>query len=76
MNELNKFIADEAKFKEIKEISILVNSIIQGVGGGVVVGATIAFGTYGVVGAFGAASTGAAIATTLTLPWRFCAEAQ
>jgi len=63
MNELNKFIADEAKFKEIKEISILASSIIQGVGGGAVVGAAIAFGAYGAVGAFGAASTGAAIAT-------------
>lgn len=63
MNELNKFIADEAKFKEIKEISILASSIIQGVGGGTVVGAAIAFGAYGAVGAFGAASTGAAIAT-------------
>ena len=63
MNELNKFIADEAKFKEIKEISILASSIIQGVGGGAMVGAAIAFGAYGAVGAFGAASTGAAIAT-------------
>ena len=63
MNELNKFIADEAKFKEIKEISILASSIIQGVGGGAVAGAAIAFGAYGAVGAFGAASTGTAIAT-------------
>lgn len=63
MNELNKFIADEAKFKEIKEISILASSITQGVGGGAVVGAAIAFGAYGAVGAFGAASTGTAIAT-------------
>ena len=63
MNELNKFIADEAKFKEIKEMSILASSIIQGVGGGAVAGAAIAFGAYGAVGALGAASTGAAIST-------------
>lgn len=63
MDELNKFITDEAKFKEIKEVSILASSIIQGVGGGAVAGAAIAFGAYGAVGAFGAASTGAAIAT-------------
>ena len=31
MDELNKFITDEAKFKEIKEMSILASSIIQGV---------------------------------------------
>ena len=63
MDELNKFITDEAKFKEIKEVSILASSIIQGVGGGAVAGAAIAFGAYGAVGALGAASTGTAIAT-------------
>ncbi|WP_346746150.1 hypothetical protein [uncultured Campylobacter sp.] len=63
MDELNKFITDEAKFKEIKEVSILASSIIQGVGGGAVAGAAIAFGAYGAVGALGAASTGAAIST-------------
>ena len=63
VDELNKFITDEAKFKEIKEISILASSIIQGVGGGAVAGAAIAFGAYGAVGALGAASTGTAIAT-------------
>ena len=63
MDELNKFITDEAKFKEIKEMSILASSIIQGVGGGAVAGAAIAFGAYGAVGALGAASTGAAIST-------------
>jgi len=63
MDELNKFITDEAKFKEIKEVSILASSIIQGVGGGAVAGAAIAFGAYSAVGALGAASTGAAIST-------------
>ena len=61
MDELNKFITDEAKFKEIKEMSILASSIIQGVGGGAVAGAAIAFGAYSAVGAFGAASTGTPI---------------
>lgn len=63
MDELNKFITDKVEFKEIKEISILASSIMQGIGGGVTAGAAIAFGAYGAVGAFGAASTGTAIAT-------------
>ena len=63
IDELNKFITDKVEFKEIKEISILASSIMQGIGGGVTAGAAIAFGAYGAVGAFGAASTGTAIAT-------------
>ena len=61
MDELNKFITDEAKFKEIKEMSILASSIIQGVGGGATAGAAIAFGAYSAVAAFGTASTGTPI---------------
>lgn len=62
-DELNSFIADKTSFKNIKELSILADTILKGVGGGLATGAVIAFGAYGAVGMFGAASTGTAIAT-------------
>ncbi len=62
MDELNKFLAEKKSFEEIKEISILASSLIQGVGGGLGAGAALAFGAYSAVAAFGAASTGTPIA--------------
>ncbi|MGH1601194.1 hypothetical protein [Campylobacter majalis] len=41
INELNNFINDKQNFKEIKEISILASSLIQGVGGGDVAGVIV-----------------------------------
>lgn len=41
LNELNNFINDKQNFKEIKEISILASSLIQGVSGGDVAGVIV-----------------------------------
>lgn len=63
LNELQKFHIDEQSFGELKEMQAMAASIAGGVASGAAIGAITAFGAYGGAMAFGAASTGTAIAS-------------
>jgi hypothetical protein len=63
LDELGKFILDKQSFESLREMEGYVSSILGGMAGGAVGGALAAFGAYSGVMAFGAASTGTAIAT-------------
>jgi hypothetical protein len=63
MDELNKFRLDEQSVAELKKWSGSASSILGGAGAGALGGALVSFGAYSAAAAFGAASTGAAIAT-------------
>ena len=63
LNELQKFHIDEQSFGELKEMQAMAASIAGGVASGATIGAITAFGAYGGAMAFGAASTGTAIAS-------------
>jgi hypothetical protein len=63
MDELNKFRLDKQSAAELKEMSGYAASILGGTTAGALGGALAGFGAYSAVMAFGAASTGTAIAT-------------
>lgn len=63
LDELREFKLDKQAIDELKEVSAVATSMISGAASGVAVGAITAFGAYGGAMAFGAASTGTAIAT-------------
>lgn len=63
MDELKKFRIDKQSLQELKEMSSMATSLLGGAASGAALGAITAFGAYGGVMAFGAASTGTAIAT-------------
>jgi hypothetical protein len=63
LNELNKFRLDKQSFESLKEMGGYAASILEGAAGGALGGALAAFGAYSGAMAFGAASTGAAIAS-------------
>lgn len=63
LDELQNFKIDKQSFSELKEMEAVASSIIGGAAGGAALGAITAFGAYGGAMAFGAASTGTAIAT-------------
>lgn len=63
MDELNKFRLDKQSVSELKGMSDYAASILGGTAAGALGGALTAFGAYSAVMAFGAASTGTAIAT-------------
>jgi hypothetical protein len=63
LNELQKFRIDKQSFGELKEMQTMAASIAGGVASGAALGAITAFGAYGGAMAFGAASTGTAIAS-------------
>ncbi|KLI14057.1 hypothetical protein SZ40_12750 [Brachyspira hyodysenteriae] len=63
IDEINKLKFDKAYFDELKESSLQVTSMLAGGIGGVGAGALAAFGAYSATMAFGAASTGTAIAS-------------
>ena len=62
LDELRKFRIDSQSFTELREMSGYASSIVSGIAGGAVGGALAAFGAYSGAMAFGAASTGTAIA--------------
>jgi hypothetical protein len=63
LDELGEFILDKQSFESLREMEGYASSILGGVAGGAAGGALAAFGAYSGVMAFGAASTGTAIAT-------------
>lgn len=63
LDELQKFRIDKQSFSELKEMQAMATSIAGGVASGAAIGAITAFGAYGGAMAFGAASTGTAIAS-------------
>lgn len=64
IDELQKININERSFKELKEMGITASSILGGVAGGAVGGALTAIGAYGAATTFGAcATTGTAIAS-------------
>jgi hypothetical protein len=63
INELNKFRLDKQSFDALKEMGGYAASILGGTAAGAMGGALAAFGAYSGVMAFGAASTGTAIAS-------------
>ncbi|PSM51650.1 putative membrane protein [Campylobacter blaseri] len=76
IDELNNFKIDQSMFKELKEQSILAESMLKGTLSGAGAGGLVAFGAYSATMTFAAASTGTAIstlsgaaATNATLAW-------
>jgi hypothetical protein len=63
LDELGKFVLDKQSITQLREMGGYASSILGGVTGGAVGGALAAFGAYSGVMAFGAASTGTAIAS-------------
>jgi len=63
LNELKHFHIDEQTLTDMKELGGMAASLLGGAVGGVGAGALAAFGAYSGAMAFGAASTGTAIAT-------------
>ena len=63
LDELNSIIIDKGSFEELKSMQNMATSILGGVAGGATMGAITAFGAYGAVSTFAAASTGTAIAS-------------
>jgi hypothetical protein len=63
LDELKRFRIDSQAFSELREMSSYASSIAGGIATGTVGGALAAFGAYSGAMAFGAASTGTAIAT-------------
>lgn len=63
MDELENFKIDKQSLDELKEMSSIATSLLSGAASGAALGAITAFGAYGGAMAFGAASTGTAIAT-------------
>lgn len=76
LKELEKFKIDQVNFGQLKEATSLASSMLGGTTAGVAGGAAIAYAAFGLVGTFGTASTGTAIAslggaaaTNATLAW-------
>lgn len=76
LEELSRIQTGSKDFEEIKELSKLSVSLLEGAGAGAVGGAVAAFGAYNAAMAFATASTGTAIsslsgaaATNATLAW-------
>lgn len=63
LNELQRFRIDKQSLGQLKELQTIAASIAGGVASGAAMGAVTAFGAYGSVMTFGAASTGTAIAS-------------
>ena len=63
LTELSKFKMDKQSFEKLKSLSLMTTSLAGGVAGGAALGAITAFGAYGGVMTFAAASTGTAIAS-------------
>ena len=63
LTELAKFRVDKASFAELKDEHLQIASMVGGAAGGLAAGGAMAFGAFGTVGTFAAASTGTAIAT-------------
>ncbi|MFT8871617.1 MAG: hypothetical protein ABF868_04920 [Sporolactobacillus sp.] len=63
LEELQKFSIDKQAFEQLKEMQTMASSIVSVVASGAAIGAITAFGAYGGAMAFGAASTGTAIAS-------------
>ncbi len=63
INELNSFKLDKNSFAELKSLQTMATSLLGGAAGGATLGAITAFGAYSGAMAFGAASTGTAIAS-------------
>lgn len=64
IDELQKFTLDKESFSELKDLTLSASSILGGMTGGALGGALAAFGAYGAATTFGAcATTGTAIAT-------------
>lgn len=63
IEELQNFVIDTKALDELKTMQSTAASLLSGMAGGAVAGAVTAFGAYSAAMAFGAASTGTAIAT-------------
>ena len=63
LDELNSTIIDKGSFEDLKNMQSMATSILGGVAGGATMGVITAFGAYGAVSTFAAASTGTAIAS-------------
>ena len=63
LEELSKFKIDKQGIVQLKESTLIAESVAKGVVGGSVAGGAIAFGAWSAATAFASASTGTAIAT-------------
>lgn len=62
LQELQNMKIDKHSLDSLKQMQNMATSLIEGVAGGTIIGATTAFGAYGLVSTFASASTGTAIA--------------
>ncbi len=63
LQELQNMKIDRQSFDDLKKMQTIATSLLGGVAGGTMIGAATAFGAYGAVSTFAAASTGTAIAS-------------
>lgn len=63
LKELSEFAINKESIVELRETTEVATSVAQGLLGGSIAGGAIAFGAWSAASAFGAASTGTAIAT-------------
>lgn len=66
LEELEKFKIDKQFFDELKEMGTMASSIAGGVAGGAMLGAVTAFGAYGAAMTFGACATTGTLISTLS----------
>lgn len=66
LNELQNFKIDKQFFNELKEMGAMASSIVSGAAGGAVLGAITAFGAYGAAMTFGACATTGTLISTLS----------
>ena len=66
LEELEKFKIDKQFFDELKEMGSMASSIAGGVAGGAMLGAVTAFGAYGAAMTFGACATTGTLISTLS----------
>ena len=66
LDELGKFKIDKQFFEELKELGTMASSIGNGVAKGTVLGAVTAFGAYGAAMTFGACATTGTLISTLS----------
>lgn len=66
LDELGKLKVDKQFFDELKELGTMASSIGSGVAGGAVLGAVTAFGAYGAAMTFGACATTGTLISTLS----------
>ena len=66
LNELQNFKIDKQFFEELKEMGAMASSIAGGAAGGAVLGAVTAFGAYGAAMTFGACATTGTLISSLS----------